>query len=128
MNEITVTLGGRQFTLPKLTIRAEAEWRRQTKEVMAPLLGVSELAQMELATVADMAKAVQAFGEWLDPLDALNVLIAYAPGVLEGQREWLEEHAYSDEVIGVLLRLFFTGPEARASRRNGVAPQLAPTM
>jgi hypothetical protein len=122
MNEITVTLGGRQFALPKLTIRNETEWRRDAKATMAPLMQVGDLATLEINNAADIARAVQAFGEWLDPMDALNTLIAYAPGVLGPERDWLEEHVYSDEVIGELMHLFFIGPPAKASRLNGAVP------
>lgn len=128
MNEITVTLGGREFGLPKLPIRAEAEWRRNAKEALAPLLQAGDLAEMQVSTAADIARAVAMFADWLDPLTALDTLIAYAPGVLAPQREWLEEHAYSDEVIGVLLRLFFVGPARTISRSNGAAPARMPTI
>ncbi len=122
MSEITITLGGRQFALPKLPIRAEAEWRSGAKDTMAPLLQAGDLAEMQVNSAADIARAVAMFADWLDPLDALQTLIAYAPQVLEPEREWLETHAYSDEVIGVLLRLFFVGPARTTLHSNGVAP------
>jgi hypothetical protein len=129
MNEITVTLSGRKFSLPKLTIRAETTWRREAKATMAPLLQAGDLATLEISNAADIARAVAAFGEWLDPMTALETLIAYAPAVLRPEQEWLEEHAYSDEVIGELLRLFFIGPPQRQTRRaNGAAPVLSATI
>lgn len=129
MNEITVQLGGRAFVLPKLTIRAEAEWRRTARETMAPLLQAGEMANVQVATAADIARVVQQFGEWLNPLAVLETLIAYAPAVLGPEREWLEEHAYTDEVIGVLLSVFFTStmPQQQRSMRNGSAPAHMPT-
>jgi hypothetical protein len=123
MNEIMVTLGGRQFALPMLNTRPEAEWRRKAQEVLAPLLQAGDLAQMEISNAADIARAVSMFGNWLDPMAMLDALIAYAPTVLGPEREWLEYHTYGGEISGALLQLFFFGTAPIKSGANGVVPK-----
>jgi len=125
-NTITITLGGRSFVVQRLTIRADATWRETVKPIVEPIADLAMAAQVANPTPERIAKVAFASSLFIDPLATLNGVLAYSP-TLEGQREWIENHAYADEALVALLALFF-GMGAPMSKQTGAAPPPAPTM
>lgn len=130
MREVTITLGDKQFTVPQLTIRNEAKWRRQAQEALAPFWDATGLMQVDISNPGDLRKLVDQVGGLMDPAAAIDALCAYAPE-LEAQRDWIEENCYSDQVFGALVALFFgqlRQLERLPQTLNGAAPVHTGTM
>ena len=108
MREVTVRLGGREFVVPQLTIREEAKWRKQAEEALAPFWDAASVMQLDISQPGDLRQMITQLGALMDPMAALDAVCAYAPQ-LANEREWIEEHTYSDEVFGALVGLFFGG-------------------
>ena len=106
MREVTITLGERQFVVPQLTIRSEARWRKQAEEALAPFWDATGLMQFDVGNAQDLKRMISQVGALMDPMAALDAICAYAPQ-LAAEREWIEEHCYSDEIFGALVALFF---------------------
>jgi hypothetical protein len=106
MREVTLHLGGKEFTVPQLTIRREAEWRKQAQKALAPFWDATSLMQMDISKPQDLSDLIGKVGALLDVTAALDAICAYAPALAE-QRDWIEENTYSDEVFGALVGLFF---------------------
>lgn len=121
--ELTVTLGGREFTVPQRTIRADAEWRRSVREIVDPISELTMAAGVDKPSPERMVRLAFGSSLLIEPDTVLNALLRYSP-VLEEQAEWIGEHAYSDEALMGLLTLFFgMTPTPRATTPNGAAPK-----
>lgn len=122
MREIEITLGGRQFQVPQRTVGAEASWRAHVQPLMAPLGELAMAAGVATPTPERLARLAFTSNLLLDTQAALDALIAYS-FVLADQRGWIEEHAYSDEVVQALFALFFgMMPGRRAQAATNGAP------
>lgn len=106
MREVTIRLGERAFVVQQLTIRKEANWRRQAEEALAPFWDATALMDFDITRPGDLRKILDRVGALLDPMAAIDALCAYAPALNE-QRDWIEESCYADEVFGALVALFF---------------------
>ena len=115
MREVTIKLGERVFTVPQLTIRKEATWRRKAEEAMGPFFDAAGLMNIDISQPGDLRQVVAKVGAILDPMAAIDALCAYAPEIAAA-REWIEENCYADEVFGALVALFF-GQQLRQLER-----------
>lgn len=106
MREVTIKLGERVFTVPQLTIKHEAQWRRTAEQALAPFWDATGLMQLDISQPGDLRKVIDQVGALMDPLAAIDALCAYAPQIADA-REWIEENCYSDEVFAALVALFF---------------------
>ncbi len=106
MREVTIKLGGKEYVVTQLTIRNEATWRGRAQQALAPLWDAAGLLETDITQPGDIVAMIGKVSDLLDPLPALDVVCAYSPA-LQADREWIEENAYSDEVFGVLVTLFF---------------------
>ena len=129
MREVVIKLGERVFTVPQLTIKHEAKWRRTAEEALAPFWDATGLMQLDINQPGDLSKIIDRVGALLDPLAAIDAICAYAPQLAD-EREWIEEHCYSDEVFAALVALFF-GQLRQLERLpmtlNGALPQAGAT-
>lgn len=118
MKQITIQLGGRDFTVAQLPIRPDAEWRKGVKEIIEPISELMISSQIATPTPDRMVRL--AFGSALiiDPQAVLDALLLYSPA-LEAEREWIEQNAYSDEALTALLSLFFGMTPAATAPANG---------
>ncbi len=129
MREVTIKLGERVFTVPQLTIKHEAKWRRTAEEALAPFWDATGLMQLDINQPGDLRKVVDQISRLMDPIAAIDAICAYAP-TLAAERDWIEEHCYSDEVIGALVALFFgqlRQLEQLPQALNGAVGKLSPT-
>jgi hypothetical protein len=135
MRSVTVTLGGKEYSVKQLPMRAEAEWRKRLQTLLAPiLLLLQNYDKIELNTPADVVDLLQRIAPLL--LDApdtmLELLFDYSPE-LAIQADEVETTAYSDEVLEALKAVMglaypFVGDLARLSQAgqrlaaNGAQP------
>ena len=129
MREVTIALGGREFTAPQRTIRKEVEWRKLAQEALGPLWDATSLLQMDVNQPGDLRTMIDKVGALLDPGAALDDICAYAPQLAD-ERDWIEENTYSDEVFGALVGLFFgqlRQLERLPQAMNGSLPRQAST-
>ena len=105
MQEITVTLGGRPYTVKQLPMRPEANWRKKLQEQLAPIVDlIANYNQIELNTPADVVGILQRITPALlnAPDIMLDLVLAYSPALMM-EREWIADNAYSQEVMDALL-------------------------
>jgi hypothetical protein len=141
MREVTVTLGGKQYTVRQLPMRAEAEWRKRLQMLLAPIMElVKGYDQIVINTPADVVDLLQRIAPLLlnAPDTMLELLFDYSPE-LAIQADVIETTAYSDEVLEALkavlglaypfasdlVRLSQAG---RALAANGAQPTPTATM
>lgn len=112
---IEVMLGDRIFAVPQQTIGAEVAWRRTVRPLVEPLGEMVIAAGVANPTPDRMVKLAFTSALFLDAGATLDALCSYSE-MLAQQRGWIEEHAYSDEVLLALLTLFFgMTPSKRAA-------------
>ena len=104
MREITVRLGGSEYVIRQLPMRAESAWRNQLRLAIAPAVDALGRLDMTIETVDDLAGLVRSLSPMLlgAPETVLELLRAYAPGLAW---ETIEETAYSDEIVTALLEV-----------------------
>lgn len=112
MEQRTVTLGGRQYVIQELPLRANAEWRRGFEQTLEPLLGLVEgLHKIQINTAADLAGAIGGMRELLlrSPELMTKLLFDYSPA-LRADAAWIEDNVYESELlasIGEVLALAY---------------------
>lgn len=102
--EATVVLGGREFVIHSLPMKASREWRTEFSQPVQQVLGVMRRMQdVELTDVSQAAQVLQQVGTYLlGSVDTLvEALFAYSP-VLQAEREWIEAHADDTEAMAAL--------------------------
>lgn len=102
---IAIELGGRVFAVPQQTIGAEVAWRRKVQPLVEPL-GEMVMAAGATPTPERMVKLAFTSALFVDAGAVLDAVCGYSV-MLDEQRGWIEEYAYSDEVLTALLSLFF---------------------
>ena len=118
---IDIALGGRVWQVDQLPVGAEARWRETARPLVEPLSELVMAAKVAKPTVDQMVRLAFTSALFVDAAALLDAVCAYSPQ-LAASRTWLEEHAYSDEVLAALLALFFgmtPSPTAAASATNG---------
>lgn len=125
MRQITIQLAGEELTVPQLTIRQEIDWRRQAGPLVGPLVEMAMAAGMSSPTPERLAKFGLAAAGITDPAALLDVLCAYGPTLAE-RRDWIADHAYTDELLLAVVALFFGQMAGRSA--NGAAPPLPTTI
>lgn len=125
MRTVKVCLGGREYTINQLPMRAEAEWRRQLQAQLEPLLAlVRGYESITFNTPAEMAAFVEGLAPLLlnAPDTMLALLYQYSPE-LALRADEVEAACYADEVVealkGVLVLAYPFASELAALARNG---------
>jgi hypothetical protein len=107
-----VSLGGREYMVRPLPIRAASEWRAQFNARFSALTDLLANAdRIELNSAEDIARVVAIARDVLltAPDVLFDLLCAFAPEIA-ADRERIENEAYDDEVIAAfaeVLRLAF---------------------
>lgn len=105
--QITVTLGERQYTIDKLPIRQSKHWRQSLAEPFGEISQTLETASLvEVDQLGDIAGLVRrAAGVLLGSVDKmLDLLFAYS-SALAADREYIEENAYDDEALAAFVEV-----------------------
>lgn len=116
MKEITVSLGGRNYTVSALPIAQSKVWREKLaipfSDLAKALTMASEMASDEREfKLSDVSTIVQSMsGILLGSVDMmLGLMYDYAP-VLAQDKEWIENNSYDEEALHVfseVLKLAF---------------------
>lgn len=106
MRTIVIVLGGREFAVPQLAIRADAAWRAKVKPLIDPIAELAMASNVAQPTPAALTKLAFASSLFVQPAETLDAVLSYSVA-LEADRAWIEENAYADEALGALLTLFF---------------------
>ncbi len=123
MRTIRIILGGRTFEVPQQTLGAEVAWREMARPLVEPIGEMVVAAGVANPTPERMVKLAFTSTLFVDTGAMLEAVLAYSPMLAE-ERAWIEEHAYSDELLQALLALFFgmTSPRAAGTlQQNGAA-------
>lgn len=120
MSTIKLLLGGRAFEVKRLTIRDDGVWRRRAKPLVDPVAELAMAAGIANPTPDKMVRLAFTSALFIDPQETLDVVLAYG-AELDGEREWIETHAYPEDALQALFTLFF-GIQALPSKTNGAAP------
>jgi hypothetical protein len=118
MNETTVTLGTKNYTIKQLSIRANRKWRNRFNEPVDKLLSAfQEVGQVSTTEFEDgkelvqkiggllLARATEVAGVLLQSMDlVLDGLFAYSPE-LEADRDTIEENATDDEAMKAFVEV-----------------------
>lgn len=125
MRTVKVTLGGREYTINQLPMRAEAEWRKALQAQLEPLLAlVRGYESISFSTPGDVAAFVEGLAPLLlnAPDTMLALLYQYSPD-LALRADEIEAACYGDEVVealkGVLSLAYPFASELAALARNG---------
>lgn len=112
------------FTVRQLPIVADAHWRKKVQPLVEPLAEMAIAAGVSNPMPERLVKLAFTSALFIDPIALLDAICNYAPEI-DGEREWVETHAYTDEALAALLSLFFgmTG----TPHPNGEAPKVQPT-
>lgn len=104
MRETTVRLGGSEYVIRQLPMRAESAWRAKLGAAIAPAVEMLGKLDMTIETVEDVAALVRSLSPMLlgAPETALGLVKGYAPGLAWEQ---IEETAYSDEIVAALVEV-----------------------
>lgn len=121
MREIEIQLGEKVFRVAQLRIREEVRWRELARPLVEPIGELVVASGMSNPTPERMTKLAFTSSLFSDPLLTLEAICAYSPA-LTAEREWIEEHAYSDELVLALLLLFFAGTSPRMTSPISGAP------
>ncbi|MGB0385862.1 MAG: hypothetical protein ACPGWR_13670 [Ardenticatenaceae bacterium] len=99
MRDITITLGGQEFTIHELTVRKSQVWRTQANELLVQFTGINSFE-----TEAEYMHNLQTFlGTSLDSV--LELVFAYS-AELAAEREWILDNAYEYEIITAFRAIF----------------------
>ncbi len=123
---ISIELGGRAFTVRQLPIRADAEWREKAKPMVEPVMEIAMQTGVAIPTPDRLAKLAVVNAMLFEPLQMLDVIVAYAPEQLEPERQWIEDNAYSDEIMGAVFTLFLATGTSKPTLAN-LGAQLEPS-
>ena len=120
---VAFELGGRQFTVRQLPIRADAEWRNKAKPMVEPVIEIAMQTGVPMPTPDRLAKLAVVNAMLFEPLQMLDVIIAYAPEQLGAEQQWIEENAYPDEIMGAVFTLFLATGTSKPTLASLGAPQ-----
>ena len=107
MKTATVVLGGQEYTILPLPMKAARQWRKQLEQPFGALVAALQGANsVDLADLAGIAGVVQIFaGTLVGSIDILmELLFAYAPPLAE-DRERIEAEAYDEEALAALVEV-----------------------
>lgn len=130
MRTVTITLGGKPYTIGQLPVRKEAAWRAQAQAVLGPFLEAAGSVQMDLNSPADIPIMLAKVSALMDTNAALDAVLAYSPDLQAAQQE-IEDSAYGDEVLTALVTLFFgqlRQLSTLSTALDGVLPTPSPTI
>ncbi len=127
---VDVELGGRTFTVRQLPIRKDAEWRAKAKPIVEPVVEIAMQQGVTMPTADRLAKLALVNAMLYEPMQMLELIVAYAPDELGSEQQWIEDNAYPDEIMTAVFALFLaTGPKPQpTSALNGAQPQPSRTI
>lgn len=107
MKQITVELGGTEYTITPLTMRKSREWRQQLDAPIAKM--IESFRMFQVVEVSDL----NAIGQLLDNLRGValgsvdlcaDAVFSYSPE-LAAARDTIEETAYDDEIVAAFVEV-----------------------
>ena len=107
MKQVTVELGGSEYTITPLTMRKSREWRQQLDAPIARM--IESFRMFQVVEVSDL----NAIGQLLDNLRGValgsvdlcaEAVFSYSPE-LEAARDEIEEIAYDDEIVAAFVEV-----------------------
>lgn len=131
--QITVSLGGKQYTIEKLPIRQSKQWRGRLAEPFGEIATALESASVvEVDQLGDIAGLVRrASGVLLGSVDKmLDLLFAYSTA-LANDREYIEENAYDDEALAAfteVLKLAYPLDQLMLAIRGRTVNKTSPNL
>lgn len=131
--QITVTLGERQYVIDKLPIRQSKLWRQSLAEPFGEISQTLESASIvEVDQFGDIASLVRrASGVLLGSVDKmLDLLFAYS-ATLAADREYIEENAYDDEALAAfveVLKLAYPLEQLMSAIRGRTVSKTSPNL
>lgn len=107
MSETLVTLGGQQYTIKPLPLRASREWRQRLAGPFTDLSNILTSAdQIQLNSPSDVGRLIEIIkSRVLDSPDlAFGLLCDYSPAIA-ADRDRIEETATDPEVFEALIEV-----------------------
>ena len=92
MREITITLGGREFIVPELTVRRTQEWRAKADELL-------DLFSAVAIPGSDEEYLAQLQGFLNSSQSEVQKLVFEYSSEMQDAREWILDNAYPTEII-----------------------------
>lgn len=102
--EAVVELGGREFMIQALNMKAARQWREDFSQPVQQVLGMlNRMKDVELSDIGNAAGVLQQVGTFLlGSVDVLvDALFAYSPE-LQAERDWIEENADDTQAMAAL--------------------------
>lgn len=104
---VTVTLGGRTYTIRRQPIGPAARWRQKLAGPFAQVAStLANWKEIELSKVEDVASLLQVVGvPLIGSVDlVVELLFEYAPE-LQADRERIEAEAFDDEALAAFVEV-----------------------
>jgi hypothetical protein len=125
---IAIELGSRSYTVRQLPIRADADWRKLARPLVEPIIEVAIQSGVTMPTPERLARLALINSILYEPGQLLDLVFAYAPA-LEDDRDWIEDNAYTDELMAALFTCFLAAaPAPPAPALAGVASKHPATI
>lgn len=110
MQTVTVTLGGREFTIRPLNIKRSRAWREDLRapfntimDTLDMLTGADKIELNNFGAIKELAQPVVELV--LTSIDTLlDLLFDYSPE-LRAERDWIEENATDEEAVTALVEV-----------------------
>ena len=103
---VTIELGGRQYEVKALPIKAARVWREKFNGPFGNVLEILNVSQIELNSPADLGRLLVPLKDiLLGSLDlAADLLFSYSPA-LAVDRERIEAEAFDEEMVAALVEV-----------------------
>jgi hypothetical protein len=103
---VSIALGGRQYEVKALPIKASRAWRERFNGPMGQVLEIFNVSQIELNSPADLGRLLGSLKDiLLGSLDlAADLLFSYSPA-LAADRERIEAEAFDEEMVAALIEV-----------------------
>lgn len=104
---IRCVLGGKEYEIKPLPLKAERKWKEAADEHVDQLFGLIEgAAAQEINSSADLMPALRAMKHTLFyATDTILDLVCLYSAVVAGDRERIEEEAYAPEVVDAFVQI-----------------------
>lgn len=128
---VTVTLGGRDYSLARLELRQASAMRKMINQQVEPIMELVQRAPgIEIKDVEQVGKVLDGLRQVLfNSIEILFDLLCEYSAEISKDREWLLDHAYDEEVIEAALvmvkQLFPFG--AAGTMLSGLAANMTST-
>lgn len=108
MDDITVKLGGREYSIKRLPVRKSKAWRTRFSSEFDRVAGdILQLTNWETISLGDAKSAIiagkDAIFRVLDEI-AFELVCDYAPEIAQ-DRERIEDEAYDNEIVEAFVKV-----------------------